>query len=212
MRFRFPRFYIPRGNRIEGDRTYLRPPRYRDWSAWAGLREASRDFLTPWEPTWALDALSRAAYRRRMRQAAVEWHEDSAYSLFVFRRADDALLGGVNLTNVRRGVAQAASLGYWIGSPFAHRGYMTDALRSLLPFVFERLGLNRLEAACLPHNVASRGLLRKLGFREEGYARRYLCINGTWQDHVLYAVLKDDVPEAAASSLLAEPEGVRLPR
>jgi [ribosomal protein S5]-alanine N-acetyltransferase len=192
MRFGFGRFHVPSGNLLGGERVYVQPPRYRDWSAWAELRAASRSFLAPWEPTWPADALSRAAFRRRMRQTAIEWNEDSGYGFLVFRRADDALVGGINLSNVRRGVAQSVSIGYWIGAPFARQGYMTDALGCLLPFVFDRLGFNRIEAACLPHNHASRGLLQKVGFREEGYARQYLRINGSWQDHVLYALLKDD--------------------
>jgi ribosomal-protein-alanine N-acetyltransferase len=69
---------------------------------------------------------------------------------------------------------------------------MGAALQALLPFAFERLGLHRIEAACLPHNAASRRLLERTGFLEEGLARRYLRINGTWQDHVLYAVLRED--------------------
>jgi ribosomal-protein-alanine N-acetyltransferase len=196
MRFRLPHFIIPRGNRLEGERIYLRPPRYRDWRAWAALRESSREFLVPWEPSWPPDCLSRAAYRRRMRQAAAEWHEDSAYAFLIFRHADDALIGGVNLSNVRRGVAQAASLGYWIGASFARQGFMTEALACLMPFLFDRLGLHRVEAACLPHNAASRALLRKVGFREEGFARGYLRINGAWQDHVLHALLRADLAGA----------------
>jgi ribosomal-protein-alanine N-acetyltransferase len=192
MRFGFGRFYIPRGNWLSNERVYVRPPRYRDWSGWSELRAASRDFLAPWEPTWPADALSRAAFRRRMRQTAIEWNEDSGYGFLLFRRADDQVIGGINLSNVRRGVSQAVSLGYWIGAPFARQGYMGEALGCLLPFAFERLGFNRIEAACLPHNLASRGLLQKIGFREEGYARQYLRINGNWQDHVLYALLKDD--------------------
>jgi ribosomal-protein-alanine N-acetyltransferase len=192
MRFGLGRFYIPRGNLLEGAKVYLRPPRYRDWSQWADLRASSRDFLTPWEPTWPPDALSRAAYRRRMRQSALEWNADSGYSFFIFRREDGALVGGINLSNVRRGVAQMISLGYWIGAPYAHQGLMTEALRCLVPFVFDRLGIHRIEAACLPHNQASRGLLAKLGFREEGYARQFLRINGSWQDHVLYALVRGE--------------------
>lgn len=190
--FGLGRFYLPRGRLIEGERVYLRPPRYGDWRAWAALREQSRGFLTPWEPTWPGDALSRASFRRRQRHVIAEWHEDSGYSFFIFRREDDRLLGGVTLSNLRRGIAQAASLGYWTGAPHARQGYMSAALQALLPFAFERLGLHRIEAACLPHNAASRRLLERTGFNEEGLARRYLRINGTWQDHVLYAVLRDD--------------------
>ena len=179
--------------RITGRRVFLRAPTMDDWAEWAELRARSRAFLTPWEPTWSADALSRAAFRRRLRQAATEWLEDTGYGLLVFRREDDAMLGGVNLSNVRRGVAQAVNLGYWIGEPYARQGYMTDSLHALFPFAFDRLGLHRIEAACLPHNLASRGLLLKVGFREEGYARQYLRINGSWQDHVLYALLRNDI-------------------
>ncbi|HEY7689980.1 MAG TPA: GNAT family protein [Dongiaceae bacterium] len=196
MRFRFPHFIIPRGNRLDGTKIYLQPPRYRDWRAWAALRAASREFLTPWEPTWPPDCLSQAAYRRRMRQSAAEWHDDLGYAFLVFRRSDDTLLGGINISNVRRGVSQAASLGYWIGGAFARQGIMTEALTCLMPFLLDRLGLHRIEAACMPHNAASRSLLRKVGFREEGYARDYLRINGTWQDHVLYALLRKDLAGA----------------
>ncbi|MGH6932974.1 MAG: GNAT family N-acetyltransferase [Dongiaceae bacterium] len=192
LRFGLSRFYIPRGNLLDGARVYLRPPRYRDWRQWAELRARSRDFLTPWEPTWPADALSRAAYRRRMRQAALEWNTDSGYGFMIFRRDDHALVGGINLTNVRRGVAQMISLGYWIGAPFTRQGLMSEALGCLLPFVYDRLAIHRVEAACLPHNEASRGLLMKLGFREEGYARQFLRINGSWQDHVLYAQVRGD--------------------
>ena len=108
------------------------------------------------------------------------------------RRRDDALLGGITFSNVRRGVAQSASLGYWIGAPHAHQGYMTEALSAVLDFAFDHLALHRVEAACLPDNEASQGLLLKIGFQDEGYARQYLRINGRWQDHRLFALLKGD--------------------
>jgi len=177
---------------IAGDGVILRMPQMTDYSAWAALREASRDFLTPWEPTWPPDDLTRTAFRRRLKRYAEELRADQGYSFFVLRKEDNALLGGVVLANIRRGVAQAASLGYWMGMPYARRGYMTAALRALVPVAFDALRLHRLEAACLPSNAASIRLLEKTGFRREGYAREYLCINGVWQDHVLYARLQTD--------------------
>ena len=186
------RFAIGRGPRLETARLYLRRPRLMDWRAWAAVRGASRDFLVPWEPSWPEDALTIAAYRRRLRQISFEWRSDQGYGLFLFSKAGDELVGGVNLSNVRRGVAQTASLGYWMGGAFANRGMMGEALRALLPYAFERLNLHRIEAACLPHNKASRALLAKIGFREEGYAAKYLKINGVWQDHVLHALLAEE--------------------
>jgi ribosomal-protein-alanine N-acetyltransferase len=173
-------------------RVYLRPAKASDWRAWAALRRESRNFLEPWEPTWPYDALSRAAFRRRLAQYRAEMREDTGYAFLVFRKQDDGLLGGVSMSNIRRGVAQSASLGYWIGQPHARRGYMTEALLAVLEFGFDQLGLHRIEAACLPGNTASRRLLARVGFTEEGYAREYLRINGVWQDHVLFAILRHD--------------------
>jgi [ribosomal protein S5]-alanine N-acetyltransferase len=182
----------PTPARLAGRRVYLRPPEDRDWRPWADLRTVSRDFLVPWEPSWPSDALSRESFRRRLRRYGIDWREDAGYSFFIFRAGDNALLGGATLGNVRRGVAQSGTLGYWIGEPHARQGYMTDAIETTVAFAFESLQLHRLEAACLPSNTASQGVLRKLGFRQEGYARRYLRINGEWCDHLLYALLAEE--------------------
>ena len=177
---------------LAGDGVVLRPPQMTDFAPWAGLRERSRDFLMPWEPTWPADDLTRAAFRRRLKRYAEDQRTDQAYAFFLFRREDEELIGGLTLANIRRGVAQAGSLGYWMGAPFERRGYMTAAVLALVPFAFGTLRLHRLEAACIPNNAASIRLLEKTGFVREGYAREYLCINGIWQDHLLYARLQDD--------------------
>jgi len=178
---------------IEGEGVFLRAPQMADYPEWATLREASRAFLTPWEPTWLPNDLTRGAFRRRLKRYAEDLRSDQAYPFFLFRRADNALVGGLTLANVRRGVAQAGSLGYWIGEPYARGGLMTAGVNALIPFVFDTLRLHRLEAACIPSNVASICLLEKTGFTREGFARQYLCINGVWQDHLLYALVKTDV-------------------
>ena len=179
---------------LQGQTVTLRYPQMSDYPQWSALRGNSRAFLSPWEPTWAADELTRTAFRRRLRRYQREIRNDVAYPFFVFRKADGVLMGGCTLTNVRRGVTQSAAIGYWIGAPYARQGHMYAALRAVQPFVFELLGLHRLEAACIPENEASRNLLLKVGFREEGRARRYLQINGEWRDHILFALLEDDVP------------------
>ncbi len=176
---------------LRGPDVRLRPPQLRDWQAWAELRAASRDFLTPWEPTWPSDALTRSAYRRRIRRQIRDASDDIGYAFFVMRESDDALLGGITLSNVQRGAAQSCSVGYWVGKPHAGRGYMTQALTCTLVHCFNTLGVNRVEAACMPNNRASQKLLERCGFRREGYARNYLRINGAWRDHLLFAVLVD---------------------
>ena len=177
---------------IRGQAVYLRYPRVSDYLNWSKLRHESREFLTPWEPVWASDELTKGAFRRRIKRYQKETRQDTAYAFFVYRSADNVLMGGCTLSNVRRGVTQCCALGYWIGERFARQGYMSDAVRALIPFIFSTLGLHRIEAACLPINEASKNLLTKAGFRQEGIARRYLQINGEWRDHVLFALLEDE--------------------
>ncbi|MFA9386677.1 MAG: GNAT family N-acetyltransferase [Methyloceanibacter sp.] len=177
---------------IESDRIMLRTPQMSDYPAWAELRASSREFLVPWEPRWAMDELTRASFRRRVRHYQRDLREDIGYALFLYSVATGGLVGGVTLCNVRRGVTQSCTLGYWIGAQYAQQGYMTAAVRAVVPFVFDSLDLHRLEAACLPANTASMRLLEKTGFKREGLARRYLRINGGWQDHLLYALLDSD--------------------
>jgi len=189
----FPRLFLARTDpyRLTSDRVFLRPPERGDYEAWASLRAGSRDFLSPWEPNWPPDALSRASFRARVARYAEDWRTDQAYNFFIFTR-DETLVGGIGLSNIRRGVSETASLGYWVGEPYARQGYMTSALPLVVDFAFERLGLHRLEAACLPSNIPSRSLLAKAAFQQEGYAREYLCIAGKWQDHLLFAILLGD--------------------
>ncbi len=182
-----PPSLAPRGRGL-----LLRPPQMGDFLQWAQLREASRSFLTPWEPIWPSDDLTRAGFRRRLRRYADDIAADRAYPFLIFRNDDNVLIGGVTLANVRRGIVQAGTIGYWTGEAFAGQGYMTRALRVLLPFVFSELNLHRIEAACIPSNNASVRVLEKCGFVREGLARRYLCINGVWQDHFLFGLLNED--------------------
>jgi ribosomal-protein-alanine N-acetyltransferase len=175
--------------RIDGEGVFLRAPELRDYQDWAELREASRAFLMPWEPTWAQDETSRGSYRYKLRRYAEDARDDKAYALFVFREDDEALVGGATLSNIRRGVAQMASLGYWIGEKYQGKGYTTAAVRAIVRYAFEDLDLHRVEAACQPDNAPSRRVLEKAGFTQEGAARAYLKINGQWRDHLLFGIV-----------------------
>ena len=189
--FRFPS-ELPSRPLIRTPNLYLRAPQASDHAAWAVLRMESREFLTPWEPTWNEDDLTRTSFRLRAKRAAREISTDEAYSLFIFETGTETLLGGLTLGLIRRGVAQACTLGYWMGHRYAGRGHMTEAVRGAVRFAFSDLALHRVEAACLPNNEPSRRLLERVGFQHEGLARAYLKINGNWADHLLYAVLSTD--------------------
>ena len=177
---------------VRGDGLYLRPAIAADYAAWARLREQSRAFLTPWEPTWLSDDLTRAAFRRRLRRQAEDIAGDESFAFLIFDSTADELLGGLTLGGVRRGVAQAATLGYWMGAPHAGKGRMTRAVAAVARFGFDTLRLHRIEAACIPENAPSIALLERNGFQREGFARAYLKINDAWRDHILLALLEGE--------------------
>ncbi len=178
--------------RIETERLTLRPPAHNDFREWTALREASRDFLVPWEPAWASDHLSRKAFTNRVYWAQRSVASGSAVPLFLFRREDSCLLGAITLDNITRGPSQSATLGYWIGQRFARQGFMTEAIGGVVHHAFTTMDLSRIQAACLAENKASRGLLEASGFKYEGVAQSYLQINGRWRNHVLYSSLRED--------------------
>jgi ribosomal-protein-alanine N-acetyltransferase len=165
-----------------GARVYLRPPRPRDASRLAELARASRRLHRPWvHPPQTAPAAARwirAAGPTRRR-------------LLVCRRADGAITGVVNLNEIVRGAFHSAYLGYYGFSPHAVQGYMTEGLRLALRHAFRDLRLHRLEANIQPGNHASRALVRRLGFRREGFSPRYLKIGGRWRDHERWAIVRE---------------------
>ncbi|MCC5992421.1 MAG: GNAT family N-acetyltransferase [Rhodobacteraceae bacterium] len=177
---------------LHTERLVLRLPQHSDYRAWSELRRQSQGFLTPWEPTWSDDHLTRRAFTNRVSWAARCQRQDMALPLFIIRREDDALVGAITLDNIRRGPAQAGTLGYWVGAPYIRQGYMRESIAALVHHAFTAMDLSRIEAACLPENAASRGVLERAGFKYEGVAQSYLQINGRWRNHVLYANLRHD--------------------
>lgn len=185
-------FGVRRKPRIETERLTLRLPQHTDWRQWADLRAASSDFLIPWEPVWSPDHLSRRAFTNRVYWAQRAFQQGTALAAVMIRRADNQLVGAITLDHIRRGPAQAGTLGYWIGQSHARQGFMREAILAMVHNAFTKLDLSRIEAACLPENAPSRGVLEKCGFKYEGVAQSYLQINGRWRNHVLYASLRGD--------------------
>ncbi len=177
---------------IQTERMTLRLPVHGDYQDWRALRANGAAFLQPWEPRWSADHLSRKGFTNRVYWAQRSVAAETALPLFLTRREDGALLGALTLDNIRRGPAQAGTVGYWIGAPYARQGYMREALAGVVHHAFARLDLSRVEAACLPENTASRGVLEKAGFKYEGVAQSYLQIDGRWRNHVLYSSLRND--------------------
>lgn len=180
---------------LAGKRVLLRRPTRSDYSSWAGVRSRSRDFLEPWEPSWSVDELSYAAWKRRLRHAREETKSGTGLSYLIFEQPHDALVGGISLSNIRRGASQSGQIGYWMSAEHAGRRMMSEALQLLVAHCFDTLLLHRVEAACIPRNVRSIRLLEKAGFRREGLLQSYLRINGDWEDHYLYAKVFAELAE-----------------
>ena len=180
---------------IETERSYLRFPERSDFAMWRDLRFASRTFLEPWEPSWRVDELSRVSFIARISRYERDYADGATVPYFLFRKSDDQILGGLTIGYIRRGAAQSCMIGYWMGETHAGQGYMKEAMAAIVPHIFQRMALHRIEAACIPDNTRSIHLLEKAGFHREGYLRGYLQINGTWRDHLLFARLKEDRAE-----------------
>lgn len=181
---------LPIDTQLFSQRIVLRMGDPADWQQWRQIREMSRDFLVPWEPLWPPNSLDYSFFCGHLRHCWRKWREDRSYAFTIFLRNDEgkpgALVGGINLNDIQRGIAQKGTLGYWIGKPYAGQGLMTEATQLVCDFAFESLRLHRVEASCLPHNEPSKALLKRLSFTEEGYAKSYLQINGRWEDHLLW--------------------------
>src|SRR5258707_5734351 len=139
-----PAALAPRGNGL-----WLRGPQMSDFLQCSHLREYSRDYRTPWKPIWPSDDLTGSGFRRRLRRYAEDIAADRSYPFIIFRELDGAMIGGITLANVRRGIVQAGTIGYWVGEPHAHRGYMTAALRVLFPTLIGELNLHCVQGACI---------------------------------------------------------------
>ncbi len=190
----FERIFVPdRTPELSRGELFLRAARSGDYAQWRAVRLKSRAFLKPYEPRWSEVDLSPTVFRERLRRNRREAMAGTEYSFLIFRLSDshELLCGGLTIANIRRRAAMHANLGYWMGVDSAGQGIMSKAVNMILPFVFSNLELRRLNAACLPGNIASRRVLEKNGFCEEGFAQSYLQIDGAWQDHVLYGLTRD---------------------
>jgi ribosomal-protein-alanine N-acetyltransferase len=183
--------------RLVTDRLVLRPPRTSDVPELRRALRVNAAHLRPWsvapiagEDPASLTSVSRAVLRQRG-----EWKRGQSFALFLSPREDDArVIGRVTLGGILRGAFQNAYLGYWIDADEQGRGLMTEAVRATTTFAFRAAGLHRVQAAVMPSNKASLRVLEKAGYRREGFAARYLCIAGTWEDHALFAATTEEWP------------------
>jgi ribosomal-protein-alanine N-acetyltransferase len=176
-------------------RLVLRPPRTGDVAEIRRLLRANHEHLSPWNPApppgedpSSITEVSKAVLRHRR-----DWKVGSGFVFMVAEReAPSRLVGKIALSGVMRGAMYGAHLGYWMAADVQGRGLATEAIGEVLDFAFGAAGLHRIQAAIMPRNAKSLRVIAKLGFRREGYAERYLQIAGKWEDHVLFAMTREE--------------------
>ena len=183
--------YFPH-NYIESSRVIIRYPKRRDWKAWVNLRQESYNFLQKWEPYWDINQCNRSSYMRQLKTQRTKAVYDLAYSFLCFRKDNKDLLGGINISNIQRGVIQTCNIGYWLGERNIGYGYMEESIKAIIPYIYEQLKIHRIQAFTLEDNIASRKLIEKVNFKKEGVLREAMKINNEWKDHLIYSLLIND--------------------
>lgn len=187
-------FEVPR-LRLADATTAIRPFARADLDELVALRQRNRAFLEPWEATREAAYFTRAGQAREITLDQEAWSAGTGYAFAICALEPDGserLVGRIALSNVVRGVWQNATLGYFVDEASGSRGHATAAVRLACRFAFEHVGLHRVQPAIMPRNARSRRVVEKVGFRPEGTARRYLRINGIWEDHDIFALTRED--------------------
>lgn len=181
--------------RIVTERLVLRPPRTSDVPELRRALRVNAAHLRPWSvaPAPDVDPASLVSVSQAILSHRRDWKRGRAFVLMVTARSDESrIIGRVALAGILRGAFQNAYLGYWIDEGHQRRGLMTEAVEAATSFAFTTAGLHRVQAAVMPRNEASLRVVQKVGYRREGFAVKYLCIAGVWEDHWLFAVTAEE--------------------
>jgi [ribosomal protein S5]-alanine N-acetyltransferase len=196
-------------NLVDGP-VQLRPLQLRDGAVWVESRTRNADWLREWEATPpgspAEVPTSTATFVTMTCRLRREARLGRGLPFTVLY--DRTFVGQLNVSSVIRGSLHSASLGYWVDQRVAGRGVMPTAVALVTDHCFWSVGLHRVEVNIRPENIASRRVVEKLGFREEGLRRGFLHIAGDWRDHLSYALTRDE----AADGLLRRWHATRANR
>jgi ribosomal-protein-alanine N-acetyltransferase len=177
---------------LSGELVTIRPFAVGDAQEMFDLRTRNRGFFGPFEPSSVVYPKNVREQRERLEAEEKDWDENRGYAFAIARNHDGGLAGRIAFSNIARAAWQNAVLGYLVDEAQNGRGYATDAARLALRFAFEHAGLHRVQAGVMPRNERSVRVLTKAGFRQEGIALRYLEINGTWEDHIMFAITREE--------------------
>jgi ribosomal-protein-alanine N-acetyltransferase len=190
--------------RIETTRLVLRAPRTGDVTGLRRALQKNAAHLLPWTAAALAhrDPASLGSVSRSILRDRGEWRARRQFAFLIMPRSDErSIIGRITLGGVLWGVLQSAHMGYWIDSDEQGRGLMTEAVHALTSSALSIGKLHRVQAAVMPRNTASKRVLEKVGYRREGFAERYLCIAGKWEDHLLFATTAE---EWSGGGLLAQ--------
>ncbi|MET3805350.1 ribosomal-protein-alanine N-acetyltransferase [Nakamurella sp. UYEF19] len=180
----------------------LRPLRRSDGDRWQLIRIRDEALISPWDATSALSWADR--------HTRVQWHSHRTLLMSASRRGEvlpfvielgGQFIGQITVGGIQRGALRSAWVGYWVDSTVQGGGVATAAVALAVGHAFGPVGLHRVEATIAPENTASQAVVTHVGFRQEGYLQRYLDINGSWRDHLLYAMTREEVPGGTADLL-----------
>ena len=191
--------------RVPAGAVRLRPVRIRDGAQWSRTRTAERDNLEPWEPTAELDWVARhtvSAWPAMYSGLRSEARKGRMLPYVI--EVDGSFCGQLTIGNVTHGALRSAWIGYWVASEFTGGGVATGALALGVDHCFVPVMLHRVEATVRPENTASRRVLTKVGFREEGLLKRYLDVDRAWRDHLLVAITAEEIEGSAAAQLVRQ--------
>lgn len=177
---------------LHGSICHIRPFTVSEAPAVLDLRLRNRAFLRPFEPQRPESHFTLPIQNRLLEEEERAWKAGLQYVFGIFDNLDARLIGRISLANVVRGGWHNTTVGYFVDESYNGRGIATEALSLSVDFAFSKAALHRVQAGVMPRNLASIRVVEKAGFRFEGVALRYLCIDGVWEDHNIYAVTAED--------------------
>jgi [ribosomal protein S5]-alanine N-acetyltransferase len=177
---------------LAGDAASIRPFEETDASDLLELRQRNLEYFRPYEPSTVVIPATFEEQTARLTTERLDWDEGRQYVFGIFRRSDAKLVGRIALSHVSRAAWQNAVLGYFVDEDQVGNGFASEAARLVLGFAFEHAGLHRVQAGIMPRNTRSIRVAQNAGMRDEGTALRYLEINGTWEDHTMFAITREE--------------------
>jgi ribosomal-protein-alanine N-acetyltransferase len=153
----------------------------------------NKAFLEEWEPKKSDEFYTRLYHEEQLANGLTNMENGNCFRLWICKKNDDRIIGGIGFNNIVRGAFLSCHLGYKLAEAEINKGYMTEAIHKGIGIMFNEFGLHRIEANVMPKNIRSLRVLEKLGFYNEGLAYNYLKINGRWEDHIHMVMLNDKV-------------------